>query len=111
MTKSLIKKFALGSTLAFIAASSLAMPASAQSASNATCRQGYEILIDNQCIDYKTGYIELAEMPPAVAPRYSNANCRPGYEILIDNQCIDYKTGYIELASEITPNAARTAQK
>lgn len=95
MTTSLFRNLALGSALAIVGAASLAMPAAAQSASNSTCRPGYTILIDNQCIDYNTGYIELAHVVQVGPSTATVASCPSGYESLIENQCIDYKTGYI----------------
>jgi hypothetical protein len=109
MAKSLIENLCIGSAFAAIAAACFSAPASAQTISP-TCPAGYEVLIDNQCIDYETGYIVLAPVL-STAPRYTNANCRRGFEILIDNQCIDFQTGYIELATEAAPGATQAARK
>lgn len=109
MAKSYICYLSVGPVLVAIAVASLSTPASAQ-AESTTCPAGYEVLIDNQCIDYKSGYIVLAPVPP-IATRYTNANCPQGFEILIDNQCIDFETGYIELATEAVPGATQAARK
>lgn len=109
MAKSLIENLCIGSTFAAISAASLATPASAQ-AIGSTCPAGYVVLIENQCIDYESGYIVLARVPPT-ASRNTNVNCRPGFEILIDNQCIDFQTGYIELAIEVPSGATQAARE
>jgi len=107
MAKSLI--LSVGCALTAIFAEPPTTPASAQTIGT-TCPAAYEVLIDNQCIEYESGYIVLARAPPT-APRYTNTNCLPGYEILIDHQCIDFQTGYIDSATEAAFSATQAARK
>ena len=123
MTMSRINKTVSRSTVAIvtviIAGYGLAMSGTAQSSSagepglqpytNADCPTGYQILIDNQCMDFTTGYIVLASKAPA--RRYTNADCPKDYVILMDDQCINYTTGYIEVARDSARAAIQAVGK